>query len=149
MVKLRPVRFKEIQKHVICNMPNMINEFKKQDFVIIEGKLFKKYLVHEDQQQYTKSRNYNRLLRNIIRSRCKLEKKNSKIERRELFKKPSTKINQNIDLPQLTEKVCKTERTNNEINKSKTSRIKGATKENFSLKSNTLKIKLQKFKTNQ
>ena len=90
--KLKAISYCELQRNFISKI-GQINSIDDKKYVIKDGKIYKKYFQMEDPQQYTKSRNYNRLLKNIIKSKNKinkLHKQSTNVYDFDYFKKSKT-----------------------------------------------------------
>lgn len=94
--KLRPCTFTELRNNFVAKINSIHNSLESSKFVIKEGKIYKKYFVFEDPASYTKNKNYERLLKNIIRSRAIVGKQKKKeiepLEENRFKRKASIKL---------------------------------------------------------
>ena len=65
--KLKPASYNDLRKNFLYSLPKINDKFNKNsEFVIENGKIYKKYKVEEVTETYTAKRKYNRFLRNVM-----------------------------------------------------------------------------------
>ena len=80
IVKTKPVSYNDIRKNFLYNLPCIGKQFeaKKDEFVLENGKLYKKYQIEEVTETYTAKRQYNRFLKNVLMQAVLGKKKEQK-----------------------------------------------------------------------